>query len=109
MSEQLRAYRFALDLTEAQASVVAQHAGAARWAYNHALAAKFRALDERQAAIKQSGVDPAVAAKLAPKIPTKPAIQKALNQAKGDDRVGQDGLCPWWHTVSLCGYYNNDR
>ncbi|GAT01228.1 RNA-guided endonuclease InsQ/TnpB family protein [Mycolicibacterium fortuitum] len=103
MSEQLRAYRYALDLTEAQASVVAQHAGAARWAYNHALAAKFGALDERQAAIKQaveSGADPDVAAKQAPKIPTKPNIQKSLNRAKGDDRVGQDGLCPWWHTVS---------
>ncbi|MFN6548579.1 RNA-guided endonuclease InsQ/TnpB family protein [Mycolicibacterium nivoides] len=107
MSEQLRAYRYALDLTAAQASVVAQHAGAARWAYNHALATKFRALDERQAAIKQaveSGADPGVAAKQAPKIPTKPAIQKALNQAKGDDRSGQDGLCPWWHTVSTYAF-----
>ena len=39
MADQLRAYRFALDLTEVQASAVAQNAGAARWAYNHALAA----------------------------------------------------------------------
>jgi len=103
MAEQLRAYRFALDLTEAQASAVAQHAGAARWAYNHALAAKFAALDERHTAITlavDAGADRADAAKRAPKVPGKPDIQKTLNTAKGDDRRGEDGLCPWWHTVS---------
>ncbi|WP_236728368.1 MULTISPECIES: RNA-guided endonuclease InsQ/TnpB family protein [Mycobacteriaceae] len=103
MADQLRAYRFALDLTEAQASAVAQHAGAARWAYNHALAAKLAALDERHTAITlavDAGADRTDAAKRAPKVPNKPNIQKALNTAKGDDRRGQDGLCPWWHTVS---------
>jgi putative transposase len=48
---EVRAYRFALDLTPAQEQQCRQHAGAARWAYNHALAAKFAALDARQAAI----------------------------------------------------------
>lgn len=103
MADQLRAYRFALDLTESQASAVAQHAGAARWAYNHALAAKFAVLDERRTAITlavDAGADQADAAKLAPKVPGKADIQKALNTVKGDDRRGQDGLCPWWHTVS---------
>ncbi|MEU0498002.1 RNA-guided endonuclease TnpB family protein [Mycobacterium sp. NPDC006124] len=107
MAEQLRAYRFALDLTEAQASAVAQHAGAARWAYNHALAAKFAALDERKTAIKLAvdvGVDRAGAAKRVPKVPGHFAIQKALNAAKGDDRCGQGGLCPWWHTVSTYAF-----
>lgn len=107
MGEQLRAYRYALDLTDAQASVVAQHAGAARWAYNHAIATKFKALDERQAAIREAvdaGVDPSVAAKRAPKIPTRFDVQKALNQVKGDDRTGREGECPWWHTVSTYAF-----
>ena len=58
MGEQLRAYRYALDLTDAQASVVAQHAGAARWAYNHAIAAKFKAL----ASVRPPSVRPSMLA-----------------------------------------------
>jgi len=109
---ELRAYKFALDVTPAQLQMLRQHAGAARWAYNHALAAKFAALDERKTVITglvEQGMDPKAAAAQAPKVPTKPAIQKALNETKGDDRRDVDGDCPWWHTVSLCGYYNNDR
>lgn len=105
--EDLRAYRFALDLTPAQQSLAAQHAGAARWAYNHALAAKYAALDERRAAITAAtaaGADAKAAAAAAPKIPTKPTIQKALNQAKGDERTGADGLCPWWWRVSTFAF-----
>ncbi|MGD9622226.1 MAG: RNA-guided endonuclease InsQ/TnpB family protein [Mycolicibacterium sp.] len=101
--EDLRAYRFALDLTPAQEESVRQHAGAARWAYNHALAAKFAALDARQAAITTAtaaGIDPKTAAADAPKIPTKPVIQKALNATKGDERTGVDGDCPWWWRCS---------
>lgn len=104
---ELRAYRFALDLTPTQEQQVRQHAGAARWAYNHALAAKFAALNERQAvvaALVEQGVDPKVAAAQAPKVPTKPAVQKALNEVKGDDRLGIDGACPWWHTVSTYAF-----
>lgn len=105
--EDLRAFRFALDLTGAQEALVRQHAGAARWAFNHALARKFEALDARRAAVAElvaSGADPRDAARLAPRVPTKPAIQKALNAAKGDDRVGVDGDCPWWHTVSTYAF-----
>jgi putative transposase len=99
----LRAYRLALDLTAEQTSAVRQHAGAARWAFNHALAAKLAALDARMstiAAATAAGADPATARASAPNIPTKPTIQKALNQTKGDDRTGVDGLCPWWNSVS---------
>lgn len=101
--EDLRAYRYALDLTDTQEQAMREHAGAARWAYNHALAQKFAALDERQAFITaavEQGMDPKTAAAQAPKIPGKPTIQKALNQVKGDDRIGVDGLCPWWHRTS---------
>ncbi len=38
--EQLRAYRLTLDPTPRQVQDLTRHAGAARWAYNHALAAK---------------------------------------------------------------------
>ncbi len=104
---ELRAYRFALDLTPAQEQQCRQHAGAARWAYNHALAAKLAALDERRTtitALVERGEDPKDAAAQAPKVPTKPAIQKALNVTKGDDRTGLDGDCPWWHTVSTYAF-----
>lgn len=107
MSDRLRAYRFALDLTADQEVAAAQHAGAARWAYNHALAAKLTAYAERREVICQlvaAGVDRKAAAQCAPKVPTKPDIQKALNQAKGDDRTGREGVCPWWHTVSTYAF-----
>nr|WP_240163490.1 transposase [Mycolicibacterium sphagni] len=99
----MRAYRYALDLTATQEQAVRQHAGAARWAYNHALAAKYSALENRRATTAELvavGMDPKSAAAQAPKIPTKPTIQKTLNEAKGDDRTGHDGICPWWHQVS---------
>jgi hypothetical protein len=48
---ELRAYKFALDVTPAQLTQLRQHAGAARWVYNHALGAKFAALDVRRAVI----------------------------------------------------------
>ena len=109
---ELRAYRFALDLTPTQEQQVRQHAGAARWAYNHALAAKFAALKERQAAIKalvDEGVDPTAAATQAPKVPSARNIQWALNRTKGDDRTGVDGDCPWWHTVSTYAFQSAMR
>ncbi|PBA38816.1 transposase [Mycobacterium avium] len=104
---QLRAYRFALDLTAEQETRCRQHAGAARWAYNHALAAKFAALDARRAVVADrtaAGDDPKTAGAHAPKIPTKPTIQKNLNQVKGDSRAGIDGLCPWFHEVSTYAF-----
>lgn len=104
---ELRAYRFALDLTAAQLTAAAQHAGAARWAYNHALGVKFAALDRRTATIAElvdAGVEVAEARKKAPGIPTKPQIQKAHNQIKGDDRSGVEGISPWWHTVSTYAF-----
>lgn len=107
MADQLRAYRFALDLTTAQVQAVRQHAGAARWAYNHALGIKFAALTARQAAIAtmvEAGIDPKAAARQAPRVPTKPQVQRELNQIKGDTRTSTAGLCPWWWTVSTYAF-----
>lgn len=103
--EELRAYRFALDLTDAQLSMVRQHAGAARWAFNHALAVKLAAREQWLAGVEvleESGLDAKAAKAQAPKvkIPSAFSIQKAWNVIKGDDRVGTDGASPWFHTVS---------
>jgi len=106
----LRAYRYALDPTPAQADMLASHAGAARWAYNHALAVKITAHKQWKqlvAELVETGIPKAEARKQANqqvKIPTKPEIQKALNQVKGDSRKGIDGLCPWHHEVSTYAF-----
>jgi putative transposase len=103
-SEVLRAYRFALAPTKAQLEALARHAGAARWAFNHALAAKVAAHEEWRAEVAvlvESGTPEAEARKKAKvAIPSKPTIQKALNATKGDSRTGVDGVCPWWHEVN---------
>lgn len=107
----LRAFKFCLDPTPTQISMLRQHAGAARFAYNYAIAAKveshrkYRELaDEATAA----GMDVSEAKKWvkerAPKIPRKADIQKLFNAARGDDRAGVDGVAPWWHTVSTYAF-----
>lgn len=107
-TEILRAYRFALDPTKAQLETLARHAGAARWAFNHALAAKVSAHEEwrtQVAALVEQGVPEAKARKkVRVPIPAKPTIQKALNQIKGDSRIGAEGLCPWWHEVNTYAF-----
>ena len=101
---QLRAFRYALDPTPTQLENLRRHAGAARWAFNHALAAKVAAHQQWKtevAALVDAGVDEAHARRqVKTPFPTKPTIQKALNASKGDSRVGVDGTCPWWHEVS---------
>ena len=103
-TEVLRAFKFTLDPTPAQAEALARHAGAARWAFNHALAAKVAAHERWRtevAALVAHGVPEAEARKRTRvPVPTHPAIKKALNQVKGDSRKGVDGVCPWWHEVS---------
>lgn len=107
-TEILRAYRFALDPTKAQLEALARHAGAARWAFNHALAAKVAAHSEWRAQVaalvEQGATEAEARKKVRVPIPSKPVIQKALNQAKGDSRTGADGLCPWWHEVNTYAF-----
>src|SRR5690606_12621270 len=106
----LRAYRFTLDPTRAQIDVLAQHAGAARWAYNHALAAKFDAYRRWELIVDELvtlGWTEKTARQQAGrivKVPTKPAIQKLWNQPKGDDRGGIEGICSWWRAVSTYAF-----
>src|SRR5690606_30147589 len=104
----LRAYRFTLDPTRAQLDALAQHAGAARWAYNHALAVKLDAMRRRQLQIDELvtiGLTEAQARREATvKVPSKPQIQKRWNRLKGDATRDIDGICPWWRAVSTYAF-----
>lgn len=77
----IKAYRFALDLTPAQQRVVLAHAGAARVAYNWALARVKAVTDQRAAErsydVPDERLTPAVSWSL-------PALRKAWNAAKSD-------------------------
>ncbi|MEU5389196.1 helix-turn-helix domain-containing protein [Kitasatospora cineracea] len=109
----LRAFRFTLDPTPAQFEVLARHAGAARWAFNHALGEKtaaHRQWRERVDALVAEGM-PETWARKAVKVPMprKEGIKKRLNAIKADTRFhdplpdgacGPPRPCPWWHEVS---------
>lgn len=107
-SPTLRAYRFCLDPTDAQLELLAQHAGAARWAYNHALSVKMDAHRRWQLQVDELvtlGLTEQQAKREATvRTPTKPTVQKAWNQFKGDDRVDREGHSPWWHQVSTYAF-----
>lgn len=112
----MRAFKFALDPSTEQSDAFSRHAGAARWAFNHALGAKMAA---RQDWLQQvhtlvgQGVPDAIARKqVKVPVPRKPVIQKALNALKGDSRTdefpegfhGPHRPCPWWHEVSTYAF-----
>ncbi|MGW3168022.1 helix-turn-helix domain-containing protein [Streptomyces sp. NPDC001142] len=115
-SEVLRAFRFTLDPTSAQEEVLLRHAGAARWAFNHALGMKVAAHQQwRQQvqALVDTGTTEAEARKqVRVPVPTKPAVQKHLNRIKGDSRTpdlpegafGPARPCPWWHEVNTYAF-----
>lgn len=115
-TEVLRAFRFTLDPTSAQEEALLRHVGAARWAFNHALGMKVAA-HQRWRAEVQTLVDAGVTEEQARKrvrvpIPTKPSVQKHLNQIKGDSRnpdlpasaLGPARPCPWWHEVNTYAF-----
>lgn len=108
MTEVLRAFKFCLDPSPSQREALSRHAGAARWAFNHALAAKVAAHEEwrtQVAALVETGVEePDARKRVKIKTPTKPAIQKAWNAAKGDSRKDVDGCSPWWHEVNTYAF-----
>ncbi|WP_222719221.1 helix-turn-helix domain-containing protein [Actinokineospora xionganensis] len=86
----VRAYRLALDPTPSQARVLERHAGAARFAFNWALAAVKANLDQR-AAETSYGV---AADMLTPTLGWNlPALRRAWNQAKAM-------VAPWWTECS---------
>jgi IS605 OrfB family transposase len=90
MSAVAQAYRFALDPTPAQERDLASHSGAARFAYNWALAAVKANLDQRQAErcydIDEDALTPVLGWSL-------PALRRSWNQAKPQ-------VAPWWRECS---------
>ncbi|MCX4524028.1 IS607 family element RNA-guided endonuclease TnpB [Streptomyces anulatus] len=115
-TEVLRAFRFTLDPTPAQQEDLLRHAGAARWAFNHALGMKIAAHQQWRTKV-QGLVDSGVAESIARKqvrvpVPMKPEIQKHLNRIKGDSQkqpwpagsIGPARPCPWWREVSTYAF-----
>ncbi|MFJ5879906.1 RNA-guided endonuclease TnpB family protein [Kitasatospora cineracea] len=115
--EVLRAFRFALDPTADQLAGFNRNAGAARWAYNHALGEKTAAHRQWRAQVDAlvAGGVPEEKARKAVKvpIPRAPAIKKRLNAIKGDSRIdpeppkgfhGPPRPCPWFHEVSTYSF-----
>lgn len=95
MSEQVvQAYRFALDASPSQERDLARHAGAARLAYNWALARVKANLSQRQAersyGIAEQELTPSVNWSLY-------GLRKAWNQAKTE-------VAPWWGECSKEAY-----
>ncbi|MEV0392100.1 IS607 family element RNA-guided endonuclease TnpB [Polymorphospora rubra] len=86
----IQAYRFALDLTPGQERDVLAHAGAARVAYNWALARVKAVMDQRTAersyGVPEVWLPPSLSWSL-------PGLRKAWNAAKAD-------VAPWWGEVS---------
>ncbi|SNT60562.1 transposase [Streptosporangium subroseum] len=102
--EVLKAFRFTLDPTRAQETELRRYAGAARWAFNHALAAKVAAHQERKqriAALIGGGLAEEAARKqIKVSVLGKGVIQKAWVRARGSSRNGAEGICPWSHEVN---------
>ncbi|MFF3115961.1 IS607 family element RNA-guided endonuclease TnpB [Kitasatospora sp. NPDC057904] len=87
-----QAYRFALDPTQRQASALLRHAGAARVAYNWALARVKANLSQREAE-RSYGIED-----LTPSFGwSMYSLRKAWNQAKND-------VAPWWPECSKEAY-----
>jgi len=86
----MQAYRFALDLTPGQERCVLAHAGAARVAYNWALARVKAVMDQRAAertySVPEEHLTPALSWSLA-------GLRKVWNAVQVD-------VAPWWGEVS---------
>lgn len=104
----LRAYRFDLDPTQGQLSALAQHAGTARWAFNHALAVKIEThqlwRDQVQLLVEDGLDEETARQQVKIKIPLKPAVQSAWQAIRGDEKTDEEGVSPWWRTVSTYAF-----
>ncbi|MFJ4902969.1 RNA-guided endonuclease TnpB family protein [Streptomyces sp. NPDC088727] len=100
----LKAFRFALDLRPSQVELVSKHAGASRWAYNYAIAAKQASHREWRRLVDEAVAagTPEDKARKTVKVPgmSKPTVQKAWIAERGDERTGEDGVSPWWHEIN---------
>lgn len=111
--EILRAYRYAIDPTDAQLAALAQHAGAQRWAYNYALARKIAAHEQWRALVAEAvaaGTAEDVARKTV-KVKTPSAFDNlaAWRAERGDATSGVEGVSPWWNSVSSYSFSSGCR
>lgn len=110
-SEVLRAYKFALDPTPVQVKTLERHAGAARWAYNHALAKKVEAHEEwlgKIAELVESGVEEAEARKRL-KMHAPSAIDTATAWRVFRDQPKEKGGTPWHREVNTYAFTSGFR
>jgi putative transposase len=94
-----RAYRVTLGPTAAQESLLASHAGAARWAFNTALSAKIASREvweESVARLVEDGVPEDEARKqVKVRTPRAGVIDKARVRVRGSDRHGNPCRADW--------------
>jgi putative transposase len=98
----LRAFKFRLDPNPEQAKALASNAGAARVAFNYALARKNAAHDQwhlRRKELMDSGLD-REAATVAMKLPENKVKLPTAFDNLAAYRTEQDVLFPWWREVS---------
>lgn len=94
VAERILAYRFALDLNQAQTRAALSHVGARRFAYNHMLALVRAILDQREAE-RSYGVSDEL---LTPYVGWSAySLRKAWNARKGE-------AAPWWAENSKEAY-----
>jgi putative transposase len=109
----MRAYRFALDPTQAQLGDLARHAGAQRWAFNYALARKVEAHQAWRTAVEElvaTGVPEAEARKqVKSPLPNLAANAKQWRIERGDNADGTEGVSPWWREVSSYAFSTGFR
>lgn len=122
-----RAYRLVLDPTAAQQEQLRRHAGACRWAYNWALAAKMaahRAYTQELAWLTyttHAQMEPKAALDAARRelrgdprfrIPGYMTLASRFTQERGDEQAGIAGVAPWWRSVNryaiTSGFQNAD-
>lgn len=109
---QLRAWRVCLDPTAAQRTALARNAGAARWAFNYALARKVaahqaftEARDDVLAGVEEPTAAERKAAntaarEVAGEIPSAFTNMAVWRGERGDEKTAVEGVSPWWRTVS---------
>lgn len=101
----VRAYRFPLDLRARQAVVLERHAGAARWAYNYAVAAKEAAYRRRRLIVDElvtlgfAEADAVVEARRRVAVPSAYAIATRWT-AERDIAVDPRQRCTWWRGIN---------
>lgn len=101
----VRAYRFALDPRPGQVEVLERHAGAARWAYNYALAAKNAAYVRRCLIVDElvtlgwSESAATLEARSMVAVPSAYAIAKRWTTER-EQVVDPRQRCTWWRGIN---------